>query len=70
MTLEDETGTVNVIVWSSLLEKFRKEFLGASLIGIYGQWQVDGDVGHLVAQRAVDLSTMLGALDTRSRNFS
>ncbi|TWG87948.1 error-prone DNA polymerase [Cupriavidus gilardii J11] len=69
MTLEDETGTVNVIVWPSILEKFRKEFLGASLIGIYGQWQADGDVKHLVAQRAVDLSMMLGALDTRSRNF-
>jgi error-prone DNA polymerase len=69
MTLEDETGTVNVIIWPSILEKFRREFLGASLIGIYGQWQADGDVKHLVAQRAIDLSTMLGALDTRSRNF-
>ncbi|MBY4898713.1 error-prone DNA polymerase [Cupriavidus sp. AU9028] len=69
MTLEDETGTVNVIVWPGVLEKFRKEFLGASLIGIYGQWQADGDVKHLVAQRAVDLSMLLGELDTRSRNF-
>lgn len=69
MTLEDETGTVNVIVWPGVLENFRKEFLGASLIGIYGQWQADGDVKHLVAQRAVDLSMLLGALDTRSRNF-
>lgn len=69
MALEDDTGTVNVIIWPSVLEKFRKQFLGASLIGIYGQWQADGGVKHLVAQRAVDLSMMLGALDTHSRNF-
>lgn len=69
MTLEDETGVVNVIVWPSILEKFRREFLGASLIGIYGQWQADGEVRHLVAQYAVDLSGMLGTLETRSRNF-
>jgi len=69
LTIEDETGNVNVIVWPSILEKFRKEILNASLLGIYGQWQADGDVKHLVAQYAVDLSPMLGALDTRSRNF-
>jgi len=69
LTIEDETGNVNVIVWPSVLEKFRKEILNASLLGIYGQWQADGDVKHLVAQYAVDLSPMLGALDTRSRNF-
>lgn len=69
LTIEDETGNVNVIVWPSVLEKFRKQILNASLLGVYGQWQADGDVRHLVAQYAVDLSPMLGALDTRSRNF-
>ncbi len=62
-------GNVNVIVWPSVLEKFRKEILNASLLGIYGQWQADGEVRHLVAQYAVDLSPMLGVLDTRSRDF-
>ena len=69
LTIEDETGNVNVIVWPSVLEKFGKEILNSSLLGIYGQWQADGEVRHLVAQYAVDLSPMLGALDTRSRNF-
>ena len=69
MTLEDETGYVNVIVWPSVMERFRKEVLGATLAGIYGQWQCEGDVRHLVAQHVVDLSPLLGSLATSSRNF-
>src|SRR5437868_6885803 len=53
MTIEDETGSVNVIIWPSVLEAFRKEVLGATLAGIYGQWQSEGEVRHLVAQRVV-----------------
>ncbi|MES2535150.1 MAG: error-prone DNA polymerase [Pseudomonadota bacterium] len=69
MTLEDETGSVNVIVWPALLETQRKELLGSSLLGIYGIWQCEGTVRHLVAKRAVDLSPWLGGLDTHSRDF-
>ncbi|MDE1184281.1 error-prone DNA polymerase [Paraburkholderia sp.] len=69
VTLEDETGNVNVIVWPSLLEKQRKEALGAALLGVYGTWQCEGEVRHLVAQRLVDLSYLLGGLTTVSRNF-
>ncbi|RWA56382.1 hypothetical protein AU476_03315 [Cupriavidus sp. UYMSc13B] len=69
MTLEDETGVINVIIWPTVLERSRKEILCASLVGIYGQWQCEGEVRHLIAQRVVDLSWMLGQLDTRSRNF-
>lgn len=68
-TIEDETGVVNVIIWQSVQERFRKEILGGSLLGIYGQWQADGDVKHLIAQYVVDLSALLGRLDTTSRNF-
>ncbi|WP_062644052.1 error-prone DNA polymerase, partial [Caballeronia arationis] len=60
VTLEDETGNVNVIVWPSLLEKQRKEALGASLLAVYGTWQCEGEVRHLVAQRLVDMSHLLG----------
>jgi len=70
VTLEDETGTVNVIVWPNLVERQRAELLGASLLGVYGQWQCHNNVRHLVAKRLVDLSHLLGALDTRSRDFS
>ncbi len=69
MTLEDETGNINVIVWPSLVERQRREVLNAPLLGVYGIWQRDGEVRHLVAKRLVDLSPMLGRLDTRSRNF-
>jgi error-prone DNA polymerase len=69
MTLEDETGQVNLIVWPSLLEKQRREALGSSMLAVYGVWQREGEVRHLVAQRFVDMSHLLGSLVTSSRNF-
>ena len=69
MTLEDETGSVNVIVWPSLQEKQRRESLSASLLAVYGIWQCEGEVRHLVAHRLVDMSHLLGELPTVSRNF-
>jgi error-prone DNA polymerase len=69
VTLEDESGYTNVIIWPSLLERQRKEALGASLLAVYGVWQRQGEVAHLVAQRLVDLSQLLGSLTTTSRNF-
>ncbi|WP_338912006.1 error-prone DNA polymerase [Mycetohabitans rhizoxinica] len=69
VTLEDESGYTNVIIWPSLLERQRKEALGASLLAVYGVWQRQGEVTHLVAQRLVDLSHLLGSLVTTSRNF-
>jgi error-prone DNA polymerase len=69
LTIEDETGNVNVIVWPSLLEQQRREVMSARLLGVYGQWQCANNVRHLVAKRLVDLSHLLGELDTRSRNF-
>jgi len=69
VTLEDETGNVNVIIWPSLLEKQRKEALSASLLAVYGVWQCQGEVRHLVAQRLVDMSHLLGGLQSTSRNF-
>ncbi|CAN7408439.1 error-prone DNA polymerase [Duganella sp. LjRoot269] len=69
ITLEDEAGTVNVICWPTLVEQFRKEVMGAQLLGVYGVWQCESNVRHLVAKRLVDLSHLLGELDTRSRDF-
>ncbi|ANB73647.1 error-prone DNA polymerase [Paraburkholderia phytofirmans OLGA172] len=69
VTLEDETGNVNVIIWPSLFEKQRKEALGASLLAVYGTWQCQGEVRHLVAQRLVDMSHLLGGLTSTSRDF-
>lgn len=69
VTIEDETGNVNVIIWPSIQEKFRQEALGASLLAVYGTWQCEGEVRHLVAQRLDDLSHLLGGLTAVSRNF-
>ena len=69
VTLEDETGNVNVIVWPGLLERQRKEVLGASLLAVYGVWQCEGEVRHLVAQRLVDMSHLLEGLQSTSRDF-
>jgi len=69
VTIEDETGNVNVIVWPKMLERQRKEVLGASLLAVFGVWQCEGEVRHLVAHRFVDLSYLLGELSTSSRNF-
>ncbi len=69
MTIEDETGPVNVIIWPSLLEKQRREVLNAPLLGVYGIWQCQKEVRHLVAKRLVDMSHLLGDLATNSRDF-
>jgi error-prone DNA polymerase len=69
VTLEDETGTVNVIVWPAVAAAQRKPLLGASLLTVYGIWQREGEVRHLVARTLVDHTSMLQGLVTRSRDF-
>ena len=69
VTLEDETGTVNVIVWPAVAAAQRKPLLGASLLTVYGVWQREGEVRHLIAKTLVDHSPMLRGLVTRSRDF-
>jgi error-prone DNA polymerase len=75
VSLEDETGCVNVIVWPALVEAQRDVWLRARLLAVEGTWQRDatsgGRVCHLVARRAHDLSAMLGELGSlgRSRDF-
>lgn len=69
VTLEDETGWVNVIVRPELLEADRQILLGARLLGVYGQITRQGSVVHLHAKRVVDRSSQLGRLAARSRDF-
>ena len=69
LTLEDETGYTNVIVWNDLVERQKKELLGARLLGVEGYMQKEGEVIHLVARRLVDHSPLLGRLLTESRDF-
>jgi error-prone DNA polymerase len=69
ISLEDETGVVQVIVWRSLREKQRPEVLRARLLAVYGTWQREGDVKNLIAGRLVDMTPLLGKLATSSRDF-
>jgi error-prone DNA polymerase len=73
ITLEDETGSVNVIVWKSVKERFRAEVYQSRLLAVYGIWQRDeesgGQVRHVIAKRLVDMTAQLGALATTSRDF-
>jgi error-prone DNA polymerase len=73
VTLEDESGAVNVIVWPGVLERFRAAVLHAQLMTVFGTWQRQdyggGTVTHLVAARIIDHSRLLGQLLNRSRDF-
>lgn len=69
VTLEDETGITNVIIWPDLVDKQRKEILNAQLMTVYGIWQTKEGVHHLVAKRIVDHSHLLGELSISSRDF-
>ncbi|MGZ2746126.1 error-prone DNA polymerase [Burkholderia stagnalis] len=69
MTLEDETGCVNLIVRPELLARQRRETLDSRLLAASGVWQVESDVRHLVAQHFEDLTPLLGGLRTSSREF-
>ncbi|MEX2260034.1 MAG: error-prone DNA polymerase [Woeseia sp.] len=69
VTLEDETGHVNLIVWKKTAESQRQALLNAQLMGVAGELQIEGSVIHVIARRLIDLSAWLGDLRVRSRDF-
>jgi len=69
ISLEDETGVVQVICWKSLRDTQRKELLNSRLMIVHGKWQREGDVKNLIAGRLEDATPLLGRLATESRNF-
>lgn len=69
VTLEDETGSINLIVWSTLVESQRRELLGAKLMGVIGEIQREGEVIHIIAKHLFDYSELLGRLSIQSRDF-
>jgi error-prone DNA polymerase len=69
VTLEDETGTINVVVWRNLAERQRRELLQAKLMGVEGDVEREGEVVHLIAHRLTDFTPLLGSLDAKSRDF-
>ncbi|MGQ0579685.1 MAG: error-prone DNA polymerase [Betaproteobacteria bacterium] len=69
ITLEDETGQVNVVVWRGVSEKQRRPLLAASLLGVHGVLEREGAVTHLIAGKLTDYSALLGNLVIHSRDF-
>lgn len=70
VTLEDEWGTVNVVVWQDLAVRSRRVLVGSRLLAVDGRWEVVDGVRHLIARRLHDLSPLLGQLVTgASRDY-
>jgi error-prone DNA polymerase len=69
VTLEDETGYLNLVVWERLAERDRRALLGARLLGVVGIVQKESGVLHVIADALIDHSELLGSLVTRSRDF-
>ncbi|MFG6464143.1 error-prone DNA polymerase [Roseateles sp. DXS20W] len=69
VSLEDETGNVQVIVWPSVREAQPQELLQSRLLGVKGRWQRQGDACSLIARHIEDLTSLLGELETSSRDF-
>ena len=66
MTIEDETGDANVIVWEKVGEPYKQAVYGASLVLITGYVQREGEVVHVIARTAVDLSHLLATIGDRN----
>jgi len=69
VTLEDESGHTNLIVWKAIAESQRSVLLNAQLMGVEGELQIEGKVIHVIARRLLDHSDLLGELRVRSRDF-
>jgi len=69
VTLEDETGHMNLIVWKQVADRHRAALLNAKLMGVRGEVQIEGQVIHVIARQLIDHSEMLGGLMVKSRDF-
>ena len=69
ITLEDETGHINLIVWNRFVERARRVLLGARLLGVRGEVQREGEVLHVITQHVDDYSHLLGELVVPFRDF-
>lgn len=69
VTLEDEHGMLNVVVWRELAERQRRALVGSQLLKVSGRLEQENGVRHLIARRLEDVSQLLQGLDVRSRDF-
>jgi error-prone DNA polymerase len=69
VTLEDESGQANLVLWKQVAEQYRAALLNARLLGVAGELQVEGSVIHVIARQLFDHSDLLGDLSVVSRDF-
>ena len=69
VTLEDETGVINLVVWRDIARRFRRALVGARLLEAEGKLERAGEVAHLIVAKLADRSALLGELSIRSRDF-
>jgi error-prone DNA polymerase len=69
ITLEDESGIANLVIWPKVFEQNRRTILSAGMIAVRGRVQREGEVVHLVAQRLTDLSADLASVGDRETAF-
>jgi error-prone DNA polymerase len=69
ITIEDETGVANLVIWPSLYERQRRIILAAGMIAVQGRIQREGEVVHLVAHHLIDLSADLAGVGDRDNSF-
>lgn len=68
ITIEDETGFTNLVVFENLFEKFRKEIIQARLLMVEGKLQIEGEVIHVIVKRCFDLTRLLRSMDREENN--
>ena len=68
LTLEDETGVINIIVWRKMYEKFRRAVISGRMLRVTGRLQRAHSVTHLIAEKVEDISHMLDALVAENRD--
>jgi error-prone DNA polymerase len=69
ITIEDETGIANLVIWPKLYERQRRIILSARMMAVHGRIQREGEVVHLVAHRLTDLSSALASVGDRDVTF-
>ncbi len=69
VTLEDETGYANIVVWPKVVEAQRRSLINARLLVVKGTVQIESNVIHLIARQLDDYSDWIGSLPTHSRDF-
>lgn len=68
ITIEDETGFTNLVVFENLFEKFRKEIIQSRLLMVEGKLQIEGEVIHVIVKRCFDLTRLLRSIDRADQN--